>query len=123
MYSVSKFANILFTLELSKRLKGTGITANSLHPGVIRTGIWRNIPFPLSLLFAPVKMCFKTVEEGARTTIFVATEPKLANVTGRFFCDCAEIPLNNRVQDQTKREKFWEGSIKIANLQPEEQKI
>ena len=123
MYSVSKFANILFTLELAERLKGTGITANCLHPGVIRTGIWRNIPFPLNILFAPVKMCFKTIEEGARTTIYAAIVPELEEVTGKFFCDCAEISLNKRVQDKRRRERFWEGSKRIVNLKETDPKI
>lgn len=54
LYNLSKFMEIMFTQELARRLRGTRVTANCLHPGVIDTGIWRNIPFPLNLLFKPI---------------------------------------------------------------------
>ena len=120
MYCKSKFANVLFTLELAERLKGTGITANCLQPGTIRTGIWRNIPFPLNIFFAPVKMFFKTVEEGARTTLYATVAPELEEVTGKFFSECKEISLNKRVQDKARRELFWEGSRLMVGLKEED---
>ncbi|KAL1137951.1 hypothetical protein AAG570_009646, partial [Ranatra chinensis] len=89
LYFVSKYANILFTRELSRRLEGTGVTANSLHPGLVDTGIWRSAPFPLIL---PLKLALKSFsknpKEGAQTTIYLAVSEEVEGVTGKYFEDC-----------------------------------
>ena len=117
LYYVSKFANIYFCRELAKRLEGTGVTANCLHPGMIDSGIWRNVPFPLNY---PMKLStrgfFKTVEQGAETTIFLATSKDVEGVTGKYYSDCKEAELNAAAQDMEKAAKLWEESKKIVKL-------
>jgi len=89
-YYVSKYANIVFTLELARRLEGTGVSANCLHPGMVDTGIWRNIPIPLSwFLQLTMKSFFKTCKQGAQTTIHVAISEEVNDISGKYFMDCA----------------------------------
>lgn len=117
LYYVSKFANIYFCRELAKRIEGTGVTANCLHPGMIDSGIWRNVPFPLNY---PMKLItrgfFKTVEQGAETTIYLATSPEVEGVSGKYFMDCKEAQLNASAMDMGKGLTLWEESKKIVKL-------
>jgi retinol dehydrogenase 12 len=86
-YAVSKLGNVLFTQELARRVAGRGITAYALHPGVVASDIWRRIPWPARPL---IKRRMITTEEGARTSLYCATAPELAQVSGRFYDDCRE---------------------------------
>ncbi|KAH8277597.1 hypothetical protein KR018_001918 [Drosophila ironensis] len=92
-YAQSKLANVLFTKELERRLQGTGVTANALHPGVVDTEIIRHMAF-FNNFFAGlfVKPFFwpfvKTPKNGAQTTLYVALDPELQNVSGQYFSDC-----------------------------------
>lgn len=89
LYYVSKYANIVFSLELARRLEGTGVTVNCLHPGMIDSGIWRNVPVPLNW---PLKLIakgfFKNPKQGAQTTIHLAVSEEVASVSGKYFLDC-----------------------------------
>lgn len=124
LYYVSKFANIYFARELAKRLEGTNVTVNFLHPGMIDSGIWRNIPFPLNLpMMAITKGFFKTTKAGAQTTIYLATSDEVANVSGKYFMDCKEATLNAAALDEEKGRQLWEESLKIVKLTPQEPKI
>ncbi|MBV9607417.1 MAG: SDR family NAD(P)-dependent oxidoreductase [Solirubrobacterales bacterium] len=84
-YSVSKLANVLHAQELAGRLEGTGVTAYSLHPGVIASDIWRRVPWPIRPL---MKRRMDSPENGARTSLYCATEPALADESGRYYDDC-----------------------------------
>jgi retinol dehydrogenase 12 len=86
-YSVSKLCNVLFTQELARRLAGTGVTSYSLHPGVVASDIWRRIPSPVRPLITRRML---TVDEGAQTSLYCATAPELAEVSGRYYESCAE---------------------------------
>lgn len=124
LYYVSKFANIYFARELAKRLEGTNVTVNFLHPGMIDSGIWRNVPFPLNLpMMAITKGFFKTTKAGAQTTIYLATSDEVANVSGKYFMDCKEATLNAAALDEEKGRQLWEESLKIVKLTPQEPKI
>ncbi|XP_055592997.1 retinol dehydrogenase 14 isoform X1 [Uranotaenia lowii] len=123
LYNLSKFAEIMFTQELARRLKGTRVTANCLHPGVIDTGIWRNVPFPLSILFKPIQLCFRTPEEGARTTVHLAVSADVEHITGKYFRRCQVEELNKRVQDVDIQKRFWEASKLLVKLQDSDPKI
>lgn len=89
LYYVSKYANIVFTLELARRLEGSGVTANCLHPGLISTGIWKSVPPPFSwgLNFLLNTFC-KTTEQGAQTTIHLAVSSEVSGISGKYFSDC-----------------------------------
>ncbi|XP_023245685.1 retinol dehydrogenase 14 isoform X2 [Copidosoma floridanum] len=124
LYYVSKYANIVFSLELARRLEGTGVTVNCLHPGMIDSGIWRNVPAPLSWgLWLIVKGFFKTPEQGAQTTLHLAVAEELKTVSGKYFLDCHESSLSSGVSDPAKGKKFWELSENLVNLQPTDPKI
>ena len=85
-YAVSKLANVLFSQELARRVAGRGIHTYVLHPGVIASEIWRSVPWPVR----PVMTRFmKSPEEGARTSVYCATSPEIADDTGRYYSDCS----------------------------------
>lgn len=124
IYFVSKYANIVFTLELARRLEGTGVTANCLHPGMIDTGIWKSVPPPLSwFLRLIVKAFFKTPVQGAQTTVHLAVSDQLNDVSGKYFMDCAEHELSSTVTDPAKGKKLWELSESLVKLQSTDPKI
>ncbi|KAK7573401.1 hypothetical protein V9T40_010592 [Parthenolecanium corni] len=117
LYYVSKYANILFTLELAQRLEGSGVTANCLHPGMVDSGIWRNVPFPLNIpLWLIVKTCFKTAREGAQTTIYCAVSQALTCTNGKYFSECQETQLNTDVTDELQAKKYWEICENLVQL-------
>jgi NAD(P)-dependent dehydrogenase (short-subunit alcohol dehydrogenase family) len=106
-YGQSKLANALFSLELSRRLSGTGATSNALHPGVVDTKLFRHMPRSVSGfrgVFSPPK---RTVEQGAATSCYVATVPVLAGVTGNFFADCNPIVPDPRALDREAAARLW----------------
>ncbi len=81
-YAVSKLANVLHSQELDRRLAGTGVTTYSLHPGVIASDIWRKVPWPVRPL---MKLRMRTPEEGAKTSLYCATDPGLADESGHYY--------------------------------------
>jgi NAD(P)-dependent dehydrogenase (short-subunit alcohol dehydrogenase family) len=89
-YSRSKLANILFTTELARRLSGTGVTANSLHPGTVATGYARDGDASGLLAFGVkvIKPFILSPEKGARTSVYLASSPEVAEVTGHYFVKC-----------------------------------
>ncbi|XP_058838994.1 retinol dehydrogenase 14-like isoform X2 [Topomyia yanbarensis] len=123
LYYVSKSANIMFTRELSRRLEGTNVTANCLHPGMIDSGIWRNVPFPLTIPMGIVKAFFKTNAEGAQTSLYLACSPEVEGVSGKYYRDCKEAGLSAGICDMEKAKKLWEESVKIVKLTEKDPKI
>ena len=85
-YNQSKLASVMFTYELARRLRGTGVTATALHPGVVSTGFGAEDPSKIFRFLVPLLRPFmKTPEEGAATSIYLASSPKVEGVTGSFF--------------------------------------
>lgn len=115
-YCNSKLANILFTREMAKRLDGTGVTCNSLHPGVIRTEIRRNTPMFFNLMYAFGFLFHKTIKSGAQTTLACALDPDLIDVTGKYFCDCEVAEESKDAQDDDTAEWLWRTSEKLTGL-------
>ena len=107
-YSRSKLANILFTRELSRRLEGTGVIANCLHPGVVATGIFRNLPgWMRAILTSPLVL---TPEKGADTLLHLATAPEIAEVSGRYFVRRKPARPSRATQDAAAARRLWEAS-------------
>lgn len=112
-YGHSKLANVLFSLELARLLRGTRITSNSLHPGVINTEIDRTEPglfqFAFGLLAA---VGGKSIEQGAATTCYVATSPLLGSVSGQYFEDCNAVTVlgDNHLYDTAQAAELWKVS-------------
>ena len=116
VYSVTKLMNVLFTYELSRRLEGTGVTANCLHPGVISTGLLANflgLPPPLRFL---TSLLFKKPEKGAVNSLHVATAPELEHVTGQYFESCKAVPSSSASHDEVAAARLWEVSEKLVGL-------
>jgi retinol dehydrogenase 12 len=109
-YAVSKLCNVLFTQELARRLAGTGVTSYSLHPGVVASDIWRRVPSPVRPLITRRML---TVDQGAQTSLYCATAPELAEVSGRFYDKCAEREPS-RVATPELAGQLWERSAEWA---------
>jgi NAD(P)-dependent dehydrogenase (short-subunit alcohol dehydrogenase family) len=93
-YGQSKTANVLFAVEATRRWAADGITANAVHPGAIRTNLSRHMdPAALADLHASGMYTFKTPEQGAATSVLVATAPQLEGIGGRYFEDCNEAAV------------------------------
>lgn len=124
LYYVSKYANICFTRELARRLEGSGVTANCLHPGMIDSGIWRNVPVPLNWFMGLIiKGFFKTPVQGCQTSVYLAVDPEVEKVNGRYFMDCKERGLSSGASDDNKAKKLWELSEGLAGLKETDPKI
>jgi NAD(P)-dependent dehydrogenase (short-subunit alcohol dehydrogenase family) len=107
-YGHSKLANGLFSLELARQFEGTRATSNSLHPGRVDTNIFRNVAGRLS------RRGLKTVEEGAATTCYVATNTALAGVSGYYFSDCNPQEPTVLMQDTEMAGRLWEVSENLV---------
>lgn len=115
-YSKSKLANILFTRALSRRLEGTWITANCLHPGVIRTGFGRDgdVSGWLKWAIALVRPFLTGAKKGARTSIYLCSSPDVEGVTGEYFVNCAiERPMP-WARDDLAAERLWDESERLV---------
>ena len=113
-YSRSKLANVLFTQELSRRLEGTGVTANCLHPGVVGTGIFRNLPRWLRILFSSSSPFVISPEKGADTLLYLATAPELAEVSGGYFVKRKSVRPSSAAQDAAAARRLWEVSVALT---------
>ena len=116
-YGQSKLANILFANELSRRLQGKGVTANSCHPGIIQTELGRHMsqswlrPIYRTIL----KPFYKTIHEGAQTQIRLAVDPDLREVSGKYFSDCEEVLPLASARDAETAKWLWSKSTKLIN--------
>ena len=109
-YGRSKLANALFSLELARRLEGTGITSNVIHPGLVQTNIMRTAPAVLRGAFDLLGGLFaKNVEEGAATQVYVATSPLLDGVSGAYFEDCNPVQISgdHHMFDTVMAKRLW----------------
>lgn len=118
-YSQSKLANLLFTLELSHRLEGTGVTVNALTPGIVKTKLGRHvqIPFLAKPLFNLASMVFfKSPLEGAQTPLYLACSPEVEGVSGKCFANCKEEELMAKATDEQAAKKLWDMSSRMVGL-------
>jgi NAD(P)-dependent dehydrogenase (short-subunit alcohol dehydrogenase family) len=119
-YGKSKLANILFTRELAKRLVGTGVTANCLHPGVVRTGFGSaddtsGIEHLTVALGSPF---YVSAERGARTTVYLASSPEVADRTGGYYVRCREHRPSRAARDPEAARRLWEISEQLVASAP-----
>jgi NAD(P)-dependent dehydrogenase (short-subunit alcohol dehydrogenase family) len=113
-YGRSKLANILFTRELARRLAGTGVTANCLHPGFVATRFGDNLTGPLRLLFPLAKLFAISPAEGAKTIVYLASSPAVEGVSGLYFDKCAPATPTAEAQDDAAATRLWAESEKLA---------
>lgn len=114
-YSNSKLCNVIWAKALAKNLP-SGVTANALHPGVVKTDIFNRLPpTPRKITLYLIGASFKTAEEGAQTSIELAVAEKLENTTGGYYCECMEASESALANDEDLIDKVWAKSLLITN--------
>src|SRR5437016_7009570 len=116
-YSQSKLANVMFTNELARRLEGTGVTANSLHPGVVRTnfGAEDQAGF-FAVMGGVIRPFLKTATQGAQTSIYLAASPDMDGVSGQFFANRKPKTANHVAYDTDTTTRLWQVSAELVGL-------
>ncbi len=118
IYGQSKLANVLFTYELARRLEGTGVTVNCLHPGAVATGLGFNNGVVAKAIIRLLRPFLRTAETGARTSIYLASSPAVAGITGRYFVDCREARSSAASMDRDTGRRLWDLSAQLTGLAP-----
>lgn len=114
-YARSKLANVLFTYELARRLAGTAVTANALHPGLIRTGFGANNGRLWALLYVFINALGRTPAQGADTLIYLASSPAVEGLTGQYFYKRQARPSSGASYDQAAARRLWTVSEQETN--------
>jgi NAD(P)-dependent dehydrogenase (short-subunit alcohol dehydrogenase family) len=117
-YGTSKLCNILFTRELARRLEGSGVTANCLHPGFVGTRFGQNNAHNvLTKGLARAIMLFGLKpEEGAKTIIYLASSPDAATISGEYFCKCKVTEPTMAAQDGATAKRLWDVSAELSGV-------
>ena len=115
-YSQAKLAQVLFTYELSRRLDGTGVTSNCLHPGTVATNIWGGAMGPFSFLGKISRLFLISPEKGAQTTVYLASSPEVDGVTGKYYEEKRGKESLKESYDLALAQKLWEKSEKMTAL-------
>ena len=115
-YARSKLANILFSYELARRLEGTGVTVNAVHPGLVGTNLLANNGALGRLLKVAVGIVGMSPERGARTSIYLATSPEVETVTGGYFFQEQEVPSSGASYDEDDARRLWQLSSDLTGL-------
>ena len=109
----TKLALILFTKKLSEKLRGTGVTVNALHPGLVKSGLLDDVPWLMRAMF---HLLSTNAEKGARTSIYLATDDSVASTSGKLFADCKEVKAGGQAADPAVVDKMWDLSFKMTKL-------
>jgi NAD(P)-dependent dehydrogenase (short-subunit alcohol dehydrogenase family) len=116
-YSQSKLANLLFTYELARRLQGTSVTANAVHPGLVSTGFGSDDPGTIQRVLVPfIRPFMKSPAQGAATSIHVATAADLERVSGQFFAGSKPKRSSERSYDEAVAARLWRVSAELVGL-------
>ncbi len=116
VYCDSKLMNVLFTLELARRLEGTKITANALHPGVVSSNFGKTDGGLTAMFVALGRPFMISPEQGAATSVFLAADPSVAGVTGKYFAKCKEKTPSRAARDAALARTLWEVTEELAGL-------
>ena len=115
-YKRSKLANLLFTYELARRLEGGAITVNALHPGFVATEIGVRNRFLPNLVWRLVSLAAITPEEGARTSVYLASSTEVADAHGQYFVKCVPTDSSRQSRDRTAAERLWKISTALCAI-------
>jgi retinol dehydrogenase-14 len=114
-YNQSKLASVMFTYELARQLEGTGVTATVLHPGVVSTGFGAEDPSRIFKVVVPfVRPFMKTPQQGAATSIYLASSPKVEGVTGTYFANHKPQTSNKASYDRDAATRLWQVSAALV---------
>ena len=113
-YSQTKLALVLFTYELSRRLEGTGVTANVLHPGTVATNIWGRWMGPFAFLGNITRLFMVSPQRGAETPVYLASSPEVEGTTGKYYEDRREKKSSAASYDLALAEKLWATSASLV---------
>lgn len=113
VYSQSKLCNILFTYELARRLEGSGVTVNALHPGFVASGFGKNNGFLMRLVLRLLSPVARNTNDGASTSIYLASSREVEGVTGKYFVDAREVASDPLSYDKAAAEKIWNLSLEM----------
>jgi NAD(P)-dependent dehydrogenase (short-subunit alcohol dehydrogenase family) len=117
-YACSKLAMVLTSNELARRLSGSGVTVNCLHPGGVTTKIWGLAPWYWQPLLALAKLSMKSAEEAADTVVFLCASPQVEGLTGGYYAKNALVPHSALAADEALGRRVWELSEQLTGLVP-----
>ena len=118
-YGRSKLANLLFTFELARRLEGTGVTANAVHPGLVATGLLTNNGLAGRLINLGLRVAGKGVAAGAETVVYLAASPGVAGVTGQYFVERKPVASSQASRDAATAGRLWRISAEMTGMELE----
>jgi NAD(P)-dependent dehydrogenase (short-subunit alcohol dehydrogenase family) len=114
-YNQSKLANVMFTYELARRLDGTGVTVNCVHPGVVQTNFGRkNQPLAWRLVISIVAPFMRSLEKGAETVGYLSSDPEVETVTGKYFHDLKPKRSSKLSSDEAVATRLWQVSEELT---------
>lgn len=118
-YCQSKLMNVMFTYALARRLADTAVTANSLHPGFVRSKFGHNNPGLAGLILRLSQIVLAiSPEAGAKTPLYLATAPELADSSGQYFEKSQAVPSSSESRDRAAQERLWQISAELAAAIP-----
>jgi NAD(P)-dependent dehydrogenase (short-subunit alcohol dehydrogenase family) len=113
-YRQSKLANILFTKELARRSRGSGVTSNCFHPGGVRTNLVQNNPWYYRLIWTIINPFLVSPKKGAGTAIYLASSSKVAEISGEYFVNRRPIHLSGLADDKDAADRLWKISEELT---------
>lgn len=116
-YAQSKLANVLFTYELARRLAGTGVTVNTLHPGGVSTNLGHSEPGLIEQAIAKIlRIAGRTPESGAQTSVYLASSPDVSGMSGMYFVNCKPVRSSAASRDVAAQQRLWQISAELSGL-------
>jgi NAD(P)-dependent dehydrogenase (short-subunit alcohol dehydrogenase family) len=115
-YAQSKLANVLFTYELARRLEGSGVTANCLHPGLVGTAFASRGPTAIRILARLARPLLRSPAKGAATSVYLASSPEVAAVSGRYFAGRRARRTSRESYDRGVAARLWQASEQLASV-------
>lgn len=115
-YAESKLMNVMFTYALARRLHGTNVTVNAVHPGFVNTGFGMNNGGILRAVVSAIQLFGRSPEKGAETSIYLASSPQVQGITGKYWVDSQQKRSSARSHNETTQERLWAISEEITGI-------